>query len=419
MRSTFLNILSRYTFALIFAMMLKILIIDVSPTFKDNSPLLIVNADVSLKYKEVEVISEVESKSEHKGNTFLKPYFKDTILDTFVDNYIEEHKCTYLEYSIYDMKNDKANVFLNCGDPANIVYNYKEKRELSFENITLKYPEFLEASKNLLKLKYPTFHVDDIDFSNVVYDIHGNEIVGYYNSKEYGNAIYHINNNDIKDYMDYEMSYDDAYEKEVFTLDPNKKTIAFTFDDGPSSYDLELVDLLVNSHSTATFYMVGNRISNYPTAVEKIVTNNMDVGNHTYSHKSLTSLSNTKVKEQITKTNDLFTAKTGKDMTSLRPSYGSVNKRVSIQVGMPIILWSIDTLDWKTRNADKVYAEIIKNARDGEIVLMHSLYPTTVEATGRAIKELYKQGYQIVSIRDLAKLKGKTLEAGRTYYTIK
>ncbi|HBA37906.1 MAG TPA: hypothetical protein DCY94_04210, partial [Firmicutes bacterium] len=381
----------------------------------------IVKADTSLKYKEVEVFNEKreDQKGETLSKTFIKPYFKEKILDDFIDSYIENNSCLDLEYTVYDMKNGKVNVFLDCGSPKNIVYDYKNKKELSFESIVKRYPEFLEKSRDLLKLKYPTFHVEDIDFDNASYDIRESEIVGHYDSKEFGPANYKINNNEIKDFMDYDMNYDDAYENETFKLDPNKQTIAFTYDDGPSTYDLNLVELLSSSHSSATFFMVGNRIANFPTAVEKLVSSGMEIGNHTYDHKSLTSLSNTKVTEEIAKTNELFESKTGKKMTSLRPSYGAVNKRVAVQVGMPIVLWNIDTLDWKWRNADKVFDEIMKNAKDGEIVLMHSLYKTTVEATDRAIKELYKRGFQIVSVEQLAKLKGKTLLPGNTYLSIK
>ncbi len=408
MRSTYLKVLFIYTMALICAMFIKVLIIDLSPV-DQKEPVIVLSS--AIDYKEVTV--------ENEEGSFARPSFKEESIDAIVDEYIEENSCSYLDYNIHDLKSGRVNIFLNCGTPKNVIYDYKNKKNLTMENLTKKYPEFLKASKRLLNLKYPKFHVDDIDFTTAVYDIKENEIVGYYNSTEYGPVTYHINNNEIKDYMDYPMSYDDAYTNEVYTLDPNKKTIAFSYDDGPSTYDLELIDLLVNSHSTATFFVVGNRINNYPTAVNKLATSGMEIGNHTYDHKSLTSLSTEKVIEEITKTNDLFYAKTGKQITMLRPSYGAVNKRVLLAVNMPSILWSIDTLDWKTRNADKVYEAIMKDAKDGEIVLMHSLYKTTVEATDRAIKSLYKEGYQIVSVGELAKLKGKTLSAGSSYTRIR
>lgn len=399
-------------------MMLKILIIDIAPQTRESSYML-VKADTSLKFKEVSVaLNEEETKGEGDSQ-FMKPYFKNELLDNFVDSYIELYRCNYLDYNIYDMKNGKANIFINCGTPKNIVYDYHNKIQIDMPDIIKDYSKFQEKERKLLELKYPKFHVDNLNFDETVYDIAANELVGYYSSDEYGSATYHINYNEIPNLLDFEMQYDDAYENEIFTLDRDKKAVAFTYDDGPSTYDLELADILIASHSTATFFMVGNRIANFPKSVEKLVKTGMDIGNHTYDHKSLTSLSNTKIVEEITKTNDIFKNKTGLTMNTLRPSYGAVNKRVALETGMPIILWNIDTLDWKTRNADKIYNEIIDNAKDGDIVLMHSLYKTSVEATDRAIKELYKRGFQIVSVKDLAKLKGKTLTAGNTYMSIK
>ena len=214
------------------------------------------------------------------------------------------------------------------------------------------------------------------------------------------------------------MHYDDAYENEKFELDPNKKAIAFTFDDGPSTYDLYIIDALVASHSTATFYMVGNRMRSFPLSIDKMIKTGMEVGNHTYDHKSLTSLSDAEVKNQITKTNDLFYEMTGHKLTSLRPSYGNINNRVRVQVGMPVILWNIDTLDWKTRNAEKIYNSIINNAKDGDIVLMHSLYESTQKAVEKVLPELYKRGFQVVSVGELAKLKNYDLANGSTVWNI-
>lgn len=410
MRSTYLNIMFRYTLALIFAMFLKVLIVDMSPITEDNM-LDIKASEPTFKYSEITIAMD--------DSSFKRPSFKNKELDQLVSNYIEKNACTNLSYNIYDLEKNRVNVFLDCGTPENIIYDYKNNSKLSIKDVTKNYSEFINKSKTLLKLKYPTFVVDDINFDKTVYNIRKNEIIGFYNSQEYGNASYHINYNEIRDFMDYPMEYDDAYENEVFKLDPNKKAIAFTFDDGPSTHDLQLIDILENSHSTATFFVVGNRIPSFPTAIQKLASSKMEVGNHTYDHKSLSKLSNAKILEEIVKTNDMYYNKTGKTLNMLRPSYGAVNKRVLLQVRMPVILWDIDTLDWKTRNADKVYNVIMNEAADGSIVLMHSLYKSTVEAVDRAVKELYKEGYQIVSVSELARLKNKTLLTGYSYASLK
>lgn len=422
MRSTYLNILTRYTLALIFAMGLKVLILDIAFTdgYQITESATTVKESVkSIKYTEIPVETEHTADTKDVSNSFNKPYFKNPNIDKIIDDYIETNSCNYLDYNILDLGNNKLSIFLNCQKPYGVIYDYKKKKTIEFDEILKDKEGFLNSSKRLMLLKYPTFVVEDTDFSNATYNIRPNEMIGYYKTQEYGDITLKINYNEIKDMLNFQMHYDDAYENDIYKLDSTKKTIAFSFDDGPSNYDLKLIDLLKDSHSTATFFIVGNRISNFPKSVHKMIEEGMEVGNHTYNHKSLARLSSKAIKEQITKTNDIFKELTGQDMALLRPSYGAINKKVLLEVGMPVILWNIDTLDWKTRDADKVYAEIMDNARDGDIVLMHSLYQSTVDAVERAIKDLYKEGFQIVSIGELAKLKGKDLLAGNSYVSIK
>lgn len=420
----YLKTLLKYTIALITVMFIKILIIDIMPVNgQEGAPVFSNDKKTKLEYNEeiVEIEKNFPTKGEETGEpqTFKKPIFKDEYLNEYVSDYIEKNSCEKLDFSIYELGNSQANIFLNCDNPKSIVYDYKNKKEKAFRSLTKNYDAFVTNVKRLLNLKYPTFVTEDVLFEESAYDISASEIIGYFDTNEYGLATYIINNNEIRDLMTYEMHYDDAYENEKFVLDPNKKAIAFSFDDGPSTYDLGIIDALVASHSTATFYLVGNRMKNFPDSIKKMIDNKMETGNHTYDHKSLTSLSDAKILEQITKTNSIFYEMTGQNLTSLRPSYGNVNKRVRLQAGLPIVLWSIDTLDWKSRNADKVYAEIMNNVHDGDIVLMHSLYESTLRAVEKVIPELYKQGYQIVSVGELAKLKGKTLTAGSTIWSIK
>lgn len=407
MRSDFLNVLFKYTMALIFAMFLKILIIDIVPIEKVNFG----SDHYVIKYEDV--------KNEDADISFKKPKFDNRELDRAIDEYISTNACTDLEYNVFDLSNERVNVFLNCGVPENIIYDFKKNSAINFVDLLKDSEGFFSKVKDLLKLKYPTFVVDDIEWETAVYNIKPNELEAFYKTKEFGDVNYHINYNEIRDMMDYPMNYDDAYQNEVYILDPNKKTIAFSFDDGPSDYDFELIQALEDSHSKATFFVVGNRLANFPKVVERLANSEMEVGNHTYDHKSLSKMSTEKVIEEITKTNDRYRDMTGKELSLLRPSYGAVNKRVLLNVGMPVILWSIDTEDWKSRNAEKVTSVILDNVQDGDIVLMHSLYSSTVEAVRMTLKELYKQGYQITSVGELAKLKGRNLAIGSSYLSLK
>jgi len=407
MGGTYLKIMSRYTIALIFAMFLKILIVDMVFAEDAKEYIFLPSEPFVLKYEEVDIIKD--------GITIKKPIFNNNAINNQIDNYLNYHSCTSLEYNIFEINNESASIFLNCGAPKNIIYNYIQKKSMTFDELSNDFESFRVNEIRLLKLKYPAFVVEDVSFKDAVYDIYENEIIGHYDTTYYGSLTIKLNNHEIKELMKYDMHYDDAYENEVYMLDPNKPTISFTFDDGPSNYDIELARLLVDAHASAGFFIVGNRVGNFEDVVKTLVSSNMEIGNHTYSHKVMTSLSNTAITEQLTKTNDIFYNLTGQKMTLFRPPYGSVNKRVLLQSGMSSIMWNVDTLDWKTRDADKVYEAIMKDIKDGDIVLMHSLYPTTVEAVKRSLPELYKRGYQVVSVSKLAELKGKTLSTGSTY----
>lgn len=351
--------------------------------------------------------------------SFDKPVFKDDFLNEYVDDFIEKNTCTTLYYDIFEMGNNIVNIFLDCGKKSSLIYDYQNEKTRAFKDNVKDYESFVRAAKRLLNLKYPEFVTEEVDFEKAIYDIKENQLIGYYETKNYGQLEIRINNNEIKDFMTYEMHYDDAYENEIYTLSPDKKTIAFTFDDGPSPYEPELIDFLVKSHSEATFYLVGSRLELFPKSIEAMTKNKMEVGNHTFDHRVLTTLSDEEIKEEITKTNDLYYELTKEKMTSLRPSYGSINKRVLVQIGMPVILWSLDTLDWKSRDADKIAKTILNEVEDGDIVLMHSLYGSTVEAVKKVLPELYKEGYQVTSVSKLAKLKNFNLTGNKTVSEIK
>ena len=346
---------------------------------------------------------------------YTKPEFNKEEMNEFIDKYIDENECMTFDYDVTRIENDKVSIYMNCGNPEYIIYNYKNKELILFEDLLKSKEQFNEIVIKLLNLKYPTFVSDEVDIFSGIYDIKENEIIGYYTTNNYGDISIKINNNEIKDVLTFIPTFDDEYENELYELDPNKKTIAFSFDDGPSDYDHSIVESLVNSHSTATFFMVGNRINNYKNAVNKIVENGMEVGNHSYDHKYLPSMSKSAILEEINKTNKIFNNLTGKNMTLFRAPYGEVKASYLTETGFPSIVWSVDTLDWQSRNKDKVYAKIM-NSKDGDIVLMHSLYKSTADAVKMAIPELYKKGFQIVSVSELYVLKGKNLEAGKSYW---
>lgn len=140
-----------------------------------------------------------------------------------------------------------------------------------------------------------------------------------------------------------------------------------------------------------------------------------EIGNHSYSHPSLTGLTVQGIQQQIGDTNSLIRKITGENPTLVRPPYGAYSKTVCDSVGLPVILWSVDTRDWATRNAQATVSHIQTHVRDGDIILMHDIHPQTVEAARQIIPWLKKQGYQLVTVSELAKYKKTDLKAGNVY----
>lgn len=194
------------------------------------------------------------------------------------------------------------------------------------------------------------------------------------------------------------------------------KLIAITFDDGPGPYTEKLLDGLKERGVKATFFMVGTRVAGYPAIVARVYQEGHQVANHSYNHAQLTTLSSDGVKGQIQQVNDLLDKACGKGSTYMvRPPYGSVNNTVSQAVNAPLIIWSVDPLDWKYRNAETVKNNIIRQAHDGAIVLAHDIHATTIPGALAAIDELMAQGYEFVTVQELFRRRGVTPENGVRY----
>lgn len=213
-----------------------------------------------------------------------------------------------------------------------------------------------------------------------------------------------------EEYTDSENSFKDTW------MDPNKPMIALTFDDGPGVGTERILDVLEKYNARATFFMLGDNAKRYPFTVKRIVQSRSEIGNHSLNHPQLTKLSATGIRQQMNTTSNIIAqASGGARPTVMRPPGGAVNSTVQNNVGLPIILWSVDTLDWKTRDTQKTINVVLSQARDGDIVLMHDIHKPTVEAAVRLIPELTKRGYQLVTVSELAKAKGIKLVNGGKY----
>ena len=196
------------------------------------------------------------------------------------------------------------------------------------------------------------------------------------------------------------------------------KLIALTFDDGPAgSNTTRLLDGLRARNAHCTFFLVGSSVERYPELVKQMWLDGHQIASHTYDHPTMTSLSNDQIRSQLTKTDKLLDKAIGLNLDyMLRPPYGDFNDRVLKTANVPCFFWSMDTYDWKSDNADSVYREFIKQAKDGSLVLLHDTHSTSVTAALRAIDTLQAQGYKFVTVAEMFYRRGITLENGHMYY---
>ena len=189
--------------------------------------------------------------------------------------------------------------------------------------------------------------------------------------------------------------------------DPDKKIIALTFDDGPSTADTngtsDLLDVLEQYDSRATFFCVGNNINDKSgPLLKRMVELGCEVGNHSYDHAQLTKLDAKGVHDEIDTTNELIKKYSGRDCRIIRPPYGAAdNDIVPANVSQPFIMWDVDSLDWKSKNEAAILTEIQREVKNGSIILMHDIHAETVNALPKVIDYLKGQGYDFVTIPDL------------------
>lgn len=198
-------------------------------------------------------------------------------------------------------------------------------------------------------------------------------------------------------------------------VDPSKPMIALTFDDGPGKRTGELLDQLEKYNAHATFFMLGQKIPSYPKEVKKMEKIGCELGSHSYDHKNMALLNKRGVKSQMNRTNKQIKAVVGSEATVMRPPYGAISKVMRETLQLPMILWNIDTLDWKTRDADKTIKHVMKNVKDGDIILMHDIHSTSIDAALKLIPKLQKEGYQLVTVSELAAAKKVELKKGEKY----
>ena len=178
--------------------------------------------------------------------------------------------------------------------------------------------------------------------------------------------------------------------------------IAITFDDGPGKGTTEkLLDGLKERGVKATFFLVGEKIEDNRELVARMYAEGHLIGNHTYSHIQLTSRNREAFREELVRTNAVLEEITGEKTSFVRPPYGSWDKSFEKDLNMFPVLWNIDPLDWCSHNAECIAARVVEKAGDGDIILMHDYYDTSVIAALEVIDALQGEGFQFVTVEEL------------------
>ena len=287
-------------------------------------------------------------------------------------------------------------------------------------------------------ISYPFFSNNDIDNyisgylnydsyidGNVIidYDIYDNDNLYYLTFYKYfwndnmvsdgsDSFVIDTSNNSVSRINKTNYEYDVVINRKI---DKSKKMIALTFDDGPNYNTSKVIDVLNKYDIKATFFVLGSRAINNKDILKKMVDSGMEIGNHTYNHLLLTKYDENKIRSEIEDTSEVIYSATKKRPKLLRPSYGSVNNKIKKVANMPIIIWDIDTLDWKYHNSKRITSRVVNKVRDGDIILMHDIYSASLNALSNIIPILQDNGYEFVTIDELFYYKGISLENGKVY----
>jgi peptidoglycan/xylan/chitin deacetylase (PgdA/CDA1 family) len=182
--------------------------------------------------------------------------------------------------------------------------------------------------------------------------------------------------------------------------------IAMTFDDGPSvGNTTRLLDILKQRNIKVTFFMIGPNVVAHPEIARRALAEGHEIGNHSWTHPQLSKLSDQRVTEEITKTQEAIKNVTGFTPTILRPPYGAITKRqrqwIENQFGLSVILWSVDPLDWKRPGASVITQRILSGAQAGAIILSHDIHQQTVDAMPATLDALLAKGFKFVTVSEL------------------
>ena len=201
-------------------------------------------------------------------------------------------------------------------------------------------------------------------------------------------------------------------------IDPAKPVVALTFDDGPSIYTSQILDVLQQTGGRVSFFVTGSKVHEHKNKILRAMYMDCEIICHAWDHPDLTKISKKAIQKQLYDAIAAIAEVTGKVSLIFRPPYGHTDKnveKVARKLGLAMVNWSVDPFDWKTLDAKKVYNDIANEVKSGDIVLCHDIYESTAEAMSRLIPDLTAQGCQLVTVSELLYHKYGAIEPGRLY----
>lgn len=233
-------------------------------------------------------------------------------------------------------------------------------------------------------------------------------------------------------YTDYTRLYPDIV---LRSGDPNSRYVALTFDDGPDdTYTPQILDILKSYGVKATFFFLGSHAEKYPDIVRRAVNEGHLVASHGYTHENFANLTPDQIRQNLRRSREILESLTGKKITFFRPPYAAINSRAVETIaaeGYKIVLWNVDSLDWRSLPKETVLANVLPATTSGSIILQHSAggpgedLSGTVQALPEIITTLQRRGFELVTVDRLLELgdggsttSWYTVKPGDTFYTI-
>lgn len=294
-------------------------------------------------------------------------------------------------------------------------------KEIINDNIEISYPYFNDKKIDNFINEYLDRYKDNNGIIDYDYDNRDNKYYVVFYKYFFDSNIYSYDLDSFMIDLDsstISMVYTEVFDYDIITnkkINNSDKLIALTFDDGPNYNTSKVLDVLDKYNVKATFFVLGSKAKDNKKILKREYDSGMEIGNHTFNHLLLTKYKENIIKDEIDNTSSVIFEVTGRYPKLLRPSYGAYNNTIKKIGDMPIIIWDIDTLDWKYHNSKRIASRVINKVKDGDIILMHDIYSATANSLNIIIPELQNRGYTFVTVPELFYYKEITLEKGRVY----